>query len=124
MFVMDSVGANPIKQTHPYVALGSGGNIAESILEGFGKLDSLKEYEALGLAFYTIEMCKHTDLYCSGPVQSGCVGGDDYSCKIYDLTVTYRMDQAVRQTYAAVNTALAKQITKNFDGIQLENLDD
>jgi 20S proteasome alpha/beta subunit len=116
IFVFDSIGANPIKQTHPFVALGSGSLIARSILQGF-EFNSLKEYEAVGLAFYTIEMCKRTDLYCSGPVQ--VARADQRGCWIYGQQFTNEMEEAVRKTYATSRAALAKQISINFNEIPL-----
>ena len=112
IFKADSTGATTIKVSHPFVALGSGRNVASFILEGFDTL-SLDEDESVGLAAYVIEMCKRTDLYCAGPVQIGIMTRTN-GAQLFDPSFSRILQEAVEDTHKRAQLNLAKEVKQTF----------
>jgi 20S proteasome alpha/beta subunit len=110
IFQADSIGTNAIKNLHHFVTAGSGQDTAAFILEGMDT-NSMSELSGIGLAAYTIEMCKRADLYCAGPTQIGYV--DQFRTRILDREEMELTERAVTKTYRNVCDTLANHVAFN-----------
>lgn len=93
--------------TDPFVAIGSGQNIASFILEGF-KLAEMDINGAIGIAGYAVEMCKRHDQYCGGPLRYGMLS--KHNEPSHPIFWSKLMIDAYMEAIAAVDDQWTKEL--------------
>lgn len=117
--LMLGIGSAAFPQRGSFDALGVGKNIAITFLQEHD-LGSLNESEAVGLAYYVVEMCKAGNGECGGAPQIGCVDAVTGRSEIYDWDVLSRMASAVGEIRHNLRHELSKNIAAKFHSTPLE----
>lgn len=116
IYTLDLEAAIAVRSLHLFETIGSASNVASLILSSVD-LSRLPMEQSLGVAVYTIEMCKRHDSFCGGDTQvawlvPGPRGG--LVPHFFDSHILETYLRAVRQTEEEMRGTLTERFLKGF----------
>lgn len=100
----------------PFTAIGCASNLASFVLYGFD-FNRMDFSQSLGLAVYTVQMCKEHDSGCGGHVQVGIISSINGQCTIFPRDIIHRYEQACVLAAPQIKDAMVEKVNESFNKI-------
>jgi 20S proteasome alpha/beta subunit len=127
LYSLSSISPHAHRCYHPFLAIGCAQSVASAVLTGHN-LPTLDPIEAVGLAAYTVEMCKTHDSGCCGSTQVAILSAGGRQAVEIPFSAGPKISRVAQQAMADVQSALRaivkEHLTKSGFMRRKEDADD